>query len=92
MSARGTQKLSTGDPNVVPTGLAVSLQRQDVGSIPSPAQWVKGPNQHCCNVDCNCCLDLIPGLGTPDAAGQPKKKQTNKQRKTKYLQDFNITF
>ena len=30
-------------PAVVPTGSIVSLQCQDLGSIPGPAQWVKDP-------------------------------------------------
>ena len=48
------------------TGLKASVQRQDAGSIPGPAQWVKGSN---------CGSDLIPGLGTLYGTGQPKKKK-----------------
>ena len=43
------------------TGLSVSLWHQDIGSIPGPAQWVKGSS----SISHNCSLDLIPGLGTP---------------------------
>ena len=47
-------------------GLAVSLQHQDEGSIPGPAQWVKGS-------------DLIPSLGTPYAVGRPNQTKTSTQ-------------
>ena len=33
---------SRGVPTVAQTGMAASLQRQDAGLIPRPAQWVKG--------------------------------------------------
>ena len=33
---------------------------------------------HSCRVDHNYSLDLIPGLGTPHAAGRPKKKKKKK--------------
>ena len=58
-------------------GWAVSPQHQDTGSILSPAQWVKGPGVAvtAINVGYNCGLDLIPGLGTPYASGQPKMKK-----------------
>ena len=49
-------------------GLVSSLQHQDAGSIPGPAQWVKGSGV--ATVGCKCSLDLIPGLGTPYAVGQ----------------------
>ena len=53
----------------------MSLQRRDLGSIPSPAQWVKGSCCHSCGVSRNCGSDLIPGPGTPYAGGRPKKKK-----------------
>ena len=53
------------------TGLKASLQRQDAGSIPGPAQWVKGSN---------CGSDLIPGLGTLYGTGQPKKKKKERKK------------
>lgn len=49
----------------------MSRQRQDADSILGPAQGVQGSR--------NCSSDLIPGLGTPYAAEQPKKeKRMNK--------------
>jgi len=38
---------------------------------------------HSCLVGCNCGSDQIPGLGTPYAMGQPKKKR--KEKKAKFL-------
>ena len=38
----GTERTDLGSSCCGTTGLAVSLQHQDAGSIPSPAQWVKG--------------------------------------------------
>ena len=63
--------------------LVVSLQQQDPGSFPSPAQWVKGSSvatdaEH---IGHNCSWDLIPGLGTPYALGRPKKKKKKKKEK-----------
>ena len=45
--------------------LAASWERWDAGSIPGPA---------CCGVGRSCSSDLTPGLGSPCALGQPKKK------------------
>ena len=33
-----------------------------------------------CNFSLECSLDLIPGLGIPQAAGQPKKKEKERNR------------
>ena len=57
-------------------GLAVSLQCWDTGLIPA---WHSGLRiWSCCSwgwcVHHNCGWDLIPGLGTPYAAGWPKMK------------------
>ena len=55
--------------------------------VPSPLQHSGLRICHChsCSLDCDCGLDLIPGLGTPYAVGQPKMKEknkhTNKQKK-----------
>jgi len=46
----------------------VPLECWDTGLLPKPAQWVK---------------DLIPGLGTPYAMGQPKKRGERKKKKRK---------
>jgi len=54
--------------------LAVSLQHQDVGSIPVAAQCVKGSSLPQVRCGHNWRSDLIPGLGTPYAMGWPKKK------------------
>ena len=52
------------------------LQCQDAGSIPRLAQWVKGSGvAFSCGVGCKCGSDLIHGLETLYAAGQPKKKK-----------------
>ena len=40
---------------------------------PWPAQWVKGSSTA---AGCNCGSDLIPGLGTPYAAGRTKEKKS----------------
>ena len=34
---------------------------------------------------CKCCLDLIPGLETPDAVEQPEKEKKRKEKKIKEL-------
>ena len=58
--------------------ILIFLYRQDPGSIPSPAQWLKDPallQQR--GIDHNCDLDLISDLGTLYALGQPKKAKKN---------------
>ena len=49
----------------------MSLGSQDAGSIPSPAQWVKGSGVFAGH---NFSSYLIPGPGTPYATGWPKNK------------------
>ena len=39
---------------------------------------LKDPTCPSCGVGCSCGLDLIPGLGTPYAVGQPKKIERKK--------------
>ena len=56
----------------------VSLQRQDAGSIPGPAQWVKG--LALLQVGHNCSSDLIPGQETLYAAGWPKGKEKEREK------------
>lgn len=60
---------------------AVSWERGDTGSIPSPAQWVW--HGHSCGVGCTCSVDLIPGLGTPCATRQTKKGKKERKEKEK---------
>ena len=71
------KKMIMGSSCCGTTGSVVSLQRQEAGLIPGPAQWVK--RIWCCHscsgVDCNCASDLIPGLATPYAMRRPKKKK-----------------
>lgn len=52
-----------------------NLQHEDTGSVPSLAQWVKGLDSMLSQLGCNCCLDLIPGPGTPFDVGRPKRKK-----------------
>ena len=51
------------------------MAQQDMGSIPGPAQWVKGSYVAAATagIDRTCGLDLIPDPGTPYASGWPKK-------------------
>ena len=60
------------------------LWRKRIGGIlgalghrfdPQPGKWVKDPVCHSCGLGHNCSLDLSPGLGTPYAAGQPRKEK-----------------
>ena len=61
-----------GNSHCGTTGIGSALGVLDVGLIPVPHS---GLRIQCC---CSCVLDLIPGLGTPYAAGQPKKKKKKK--------------
>ena len=45
--------------------------------------WVRIHCCHSCSLGPNCGSDLIPGLGTPYAAGRPKMKKKKKKRKEK---------
>lgn len=58
-------------------GSAASLQHQDAGSIPHPAQRVKRI-WCCCRIGHNCCSALIPGPGLHMLWGGQKSKQTNR--------------
>ena len=58
-------------------GSVASLQHQDVGLIPSPAQWVKGSSCGNTGVGRNCSLGLIPGPETPYAVVRPKEKKNS---------------
>ena len=53
------------------------MAQQDMGSIPGPAQWVKGSHVAAATagIDRTCGLDLIPDPGTPYASGWPKKNK-----------------
>ena len=44
-----------------------------------PSSGLKILRCHCCSIGHNCGLNLIPGLGTPSAMGQPKKKKKKKR-------------
>ena len=57
-----------------------SLQSQDAGSMPGPAQWVKGLHCHRGELSHNCGLDLSLGPGIPYAIGQPKKKKRRRKK------------
>ena len=66
-------------------GSAESLQPQDAGSIPRPAQWVKGSGV----AGHNCGSDLLQG--TPYAAGRAKKKKNKNKNNTKQNKTPHIT-
>ena len=60
---------------------AVSLQCQDTGSVPSPAQWVIKDLmllhlQHRLQL----CPDMIPGPGIPYGHGAAKRKKKKKKK------------
>jgi len=61
-----------------------SIKSVCFGSSRCGVRGARGPAPHsdlgsgpCC-LGCNCALDLTPGLGTPHAAGWPKKGKTKK--------------
>ena len=56
-------------------GSAISLQRQDAGSIPGQQGGLRIQCCFSCGVGCNCSLDLILGLGPPYAQRWTKKKR-----------------
>ena len=51
--------------------------------MPGPAQWVKDLALLQLQHRPYCSSDVIPGLGTPYAMGQPKKKKKKKKKKRK---------
>ena len=59
-------------------GLEATWEHWDAGSIPGPAHLVKDLAWPQLWLPRNCGLDLIPGLGTPYAAGWPKRKEKEK--------------
>ena len=48
---------------------------------PAPGSGLRACCCHGCGAGCDCGLDLIPGLGTPYAMGQPEKKKAKKKKK-----------
>lgn len=69
-----TQSLCWLEFPCITTGLVVSLERWNSGSI--PARQVRLRIQHChsCGLGGNCSSDLIPVPVTPYAMGQPKRR------------------
>ena len=65
-------------------GLAASWEHRNIGVIPHLAQWVKEPvlPQLWLRLKPRHRLDLIPGPGTPYAAGHKKKKKKKKKKQT----------
>ena len=59
-------------------GSVVSLQHQDAGLIPSPAQWVKGSGVTTAAVAIVATVALIPGLDPPEPTRQPKREKGKK--------------
>ena len=53
----------------------MSPQHQGCGLDPGSVQWVRSQYCYSCGVDHNSSSDSIPGLGTPYAMWQPKKKE-----------------
>ena len=65
------------------TGLVVSWECSDANLA-----WHSGLRIGCCcswGLGCNCGLDLIPGLGSPYAAGRPKKKKKKSEDMAQHL-------
>lgn len=64
------------------SGSAVSLQHQDMGSICSPAQWVKGSALHwsSCGISQNCGSNL-----NSICWGQQKKKKKMREKSLQYI-------
>jgi len=59
----------------------VSLQWWDAGSIPGQHSELRIQHGCSCGVGHNFGLHLIPGLGTPCAAGRPKHEKNKKEKK-----------
>ena len=69
---------------IVKITLGVPLQHSGIGgALVSTGMQIQSLVRHSglriqpwcsCSLGYSCCLDLIPGLGTPCATGQPKKK------------------
>ena len=67
-----------------------AVVQQDVWHLRSAGTMVQSPAQHrrlrilhchSCGLGCNCGSDLIPGMETPYAAGQPKKEKEKKMER-----------
>ena len=78
---------SNGNNNSFNTGVPAAAQR-DQWQRWSPGMQVQFPAWQrglrawhccCCGIGSNCSSNVIPGLGTPYAVGQPKKKRKNLQ-------------
>ena len=72
--------LGAGSSHSGATGSVVSSKCWGAGSIPGEAPWDEDPVLPQLCAGHNGSSDLIPGLGTPYAAGQPKKKKKKDSR------------